>query len=173
MAESSTEDTVEQRAASWRVLREHQIQILNAGLANLTGAPMINPELIREIADVCTAKGWREDGQKGSRNGHQFGAYVALAHSELSEMLEAYRDKVWSSERQIVGPACAPCRQDYQAKTCGHHVPKPLGVGPEAADAIIRILDMCDLWGIDINYEIHRVLTYNWTREYRHGGRQL
>jgi hypothetical protein len=32
---------------------------------------------------------------------------------------------------------------------------------------------MSDIWGIDINYELERVLAYGWTRSYRHGGRQL
>lgn len=134
---------------------------------------IIDPGVIQEIAEMCTQKGWRVRGEKGSRNGYMFGAYIALAHSELTEALEAFRDKQWSSERQVIGPACEECQTVLKAKDCGHHVPKPLGVGPEIADTFIRLLDMVDLWDIDINYEIARVLDYGWTRTYRHGGRDL
>jgi hypothetical protein len=48
-----------------------------------------------------------------------------------------------------------------------------MGVGPELADAIIRILDMVDIWDVDIEYELARVLDYGWTRPYQHGGRVL
>jgi NTP pyrophosphatase (non-canonical NTP hydrolase) len=111
----------------------------------------IGTGLITEIRNLCINKGWRTTAS-GSKEGHEFPAYIALLHSEASEALEAYRDKDWSSTREDG---------------------KPLGVGPELADVIIRVLDMCDIWEIDINYEINRVLEYGWTRPYRHGGRQL
>jgi hypothetical protein len=38
---------------------------------------------------------------------------------------------------------------------------------------MIRILDMCDIWGIDIEKEITRVLDYGWTRPCQHGGKVL
>jgi hypothetical protein len=112
-------------------------------------------------------KGWRTE-DSGSREGHEFPAYVALAHSELSEALEAYRDKVWSE-------TCTPKDGVHHPHCSGkpHGPGKPLGVGPEVADLIIRALDVVDIWGIDINYELDRVLKYGWTRSYRHGGRQV
>jgi hypothetical protein len=111
----------------------------------------IDPDLIMRVRELCIAKGWRNS-TSGQTEGTEFAAYVALGHSEFSEALEAYRDKAWSETREDG---------------------KPVGVGPELADTIIRVLDMCDIWHIDINYEIERVLTYGWTRPYRHGGRQL
>jgi len=108
-------------------------------------------ELQQEVAQLCKEKGWRT-ADSGSREGHEFAAYVALLHSEASEALEAYRDKCWSDTR-----------------TDG----KPVGVGPELADVFIRLLDMCDIWEIDLRAETRRVLDYGWTRPYRHGGRQL
>lgn len=122
--------------------------------------PRISYGLVKEIAELCTAKGWREDIADGTiKNGYVFGAYIALGHSELTEALEARRDGVWSDTRPII--------KDWEK------VGKPIGVGPELADTIIRVLDMCDIWGIDINHEIERVLAYGWTRPYKHGGREL
>lgn len=133
----------------------------------------INPGVIEEIRALCIDKGWRENVPEGMlREPYEqvperyteyiFAAYIALAHSELTEALEAFRDKIWSNTREPVtfdeGPS-SPA--------------KPIGVGPELADVIIRVLDMCDIWKIDINHEIQRVLQYGWTRPYKHGGRDL
>ncbi len=115
-------------------------------------------KLTEEIRLLCTEKGWRE-AVTGAREGYTFPAYIALAHSELSEALEAYREKVWSDTNT----------KDPLSSKVG----KPIGVGPELADVFIRILDMCDIWNIDIEYEVSRVLAYGWTRPYKHGGRQL
>jgi plasmid maintenance system antidote protein VapI len=116
------------------------------GQVTSDGAGRISADLIEEIRKLCTEKGWRTE-QSGSREGHEFAAYVALAHSVLSEALEAYRDKLWSETHPQDG--------------------KPVGVGPELADTLIRILDMADIWGVDINYELDRVLAYGWKRPYR------
>jgi NTP pyrophosphatase (non-canonical NTP hydrolase) len=105
----------------------------------------------RRVHDLTTAKGWRVS-VTGSQTGYEFAAYIALLHSEASEMLEAYRIKQWSETREDG---------------------KPLGVGPEAADVFIRLIDMVDIWGIDLEAEIERVLRYGWTRPYQHGGKTL
>jgi NTP pyrophosphatase (non-canonical NTP hydrolase) len=120
-------------------------------------------ELTEEIRRLCTEKGWRRD-VIASKTGYEFAAYIALAHSELSEALEAYRDKVWSDTKTIIKAS---------SETEGALEQKPVGVGPELADVIIRIIDMCDIWGINIEYELERVIAYGWTRPYKHGGRQL
>lgn len=112
--------------------------------------------LQEEIRRLNVDKGWRGQDPPIAHEGPWFAAYIALAHSELSEALEEYREKRWSSQ---VG--------DFEGEI------KPIGVGPELADVFIRILDMCDIWGIDLEYEVNRVLRYGWTRPYRHGGKQL
>jgi NTP pyrophosphatase (non-canonical NTP hydrolase) len=48
-----------------------------------------------------------------------------------------------------------------------------MGVGPELADVLIRVLDTADIWGVDIEYELRRVIKYGWTRPYQHGGKIL
>lgn len=47
--------------------------------------------------------------------------------------------------------------------------PKPEGVPVELADAIVRILDMCAAWGIDIDEVVAHKMAYNERRPYKHG----
>ena len=122
---------------------------------------LISTELINQVRELNIAKGWRSGpGAEGPTEGPWFPAYLSLIHSEVTEALEAYRDKVWSSTRKVLAGN-------------GHisEVDKPVGVGPELADVIIRVVDTADIWDIDLNREISRVLTYGWTRPYQHGGR--
>lgn len=77
---------------------------------------------------------------------------VALIHSEASEALECYRNDEPLSYSSVAG--------------------KPLGIGSEFADIIIRVLHYADLLGLDMTNEILRKLDYNATRGYRHGGKK-
>jgi len=142
-------------------------------MTNTTQAQDVFEKLTAEVEDLTREKGWRTD-ESGSREGHEFAAYIALLHSEASEMLEAYRDKVWSETCTPLVPGSSD-RHDHHPGCSGkpHDAPKPVGVGPEAADVFIRLLDMCGIWKIDLLAEVQRVLLYGWSRPYRHGGRQL
>lgn len=48
---------------------------------------------------------------------------------------------------------------------------KPEGIPIELADCIIRILDTCEAYNIDIEAVIKFKMDYNTTRSYRHGGK--
>lgn len=50
---------------------------------------------------------------------------------------------------------------------------KPEGVPSELADVVIRIADMCGLYGIDLEAAIIEKMAYNKSRPYRHGGKAL
>jgi NTP pyrophosphatase (non-canonical NTP hydrolase) len=115
----------------------------------------------RQIREGNIRKGFRP--ASGGPGDNTFGDYIALAHSELSEALEAYRDHRLADATK---PACA----DGCTK---HPLPKPEGVGSELADTAIRLFDMADVFGIDLDFEIQRKIAYNQTRSYRHGGRTL
>lgn len=104
------------------------------------------PEIQREVWGVLVEKGWEP-------TNNTFGDLIALLHSEVSEMLEAYRDY----------------------KTTDPTIPrgKPEGIGSEAADVLIRLLHMCEKYDIDLGFEYRRKLSYNATRPYQHGRRTV
>lgn len=49
---------------------------------------------------------------------------------------------------------------------------KPEGISVELADTVIRILDTCERYGIDLEAVIAEKHAYNATREHRHGGKR-
>jgi len=71
-------------------------------------------------------------------------AIIALIHSELSEALEAFRNRDIENFKE------------------------------EIADTVIRILDMTKgIPGMDIGYEIQKKLEINKTRGFRHGNKKM
>lgn len=110
---------------------------------------------------VNDANGWFESDRT-------VGDDIALLHSEVSEMLEAYRDHGLEDQTKAVEA------YDFDTGTAGVVVlPKPEGFGAEAADVLIRLLDTCKRRGIDLPAEFERKLTYNATRGHRHGGKVM
>lgn len=102
---------------------------------------------------VNSANGWFEDDRT-------VGDDIALLHSEVSEMLEAFRDGGLKDQT------------DSEPKE-GAAMAKPEGFGSEAADVFIRLLDTCKRRGVDLAYEFERKLAFNGTRGHRHGGKKL
>lgn len=80
------------------------------------------------------------------------GTLIALVHSELSEALEEVRKG-------------KPENLIYFKDS------KPEGMPIELADAVIRIMDICGYYGIDLEDVIRIKHQYNQTRERKHGKR--
>lgn len=110
--------------------------------------------MIEEVYRLNVSKGWFEQERT-------VGDMVALAHAEISEVLEAYRDHEFADATKGNPPG-------FEAAT-----PKPEGVGAEMADVLIRLLDMAKRWDIDLIAEYDRKMKFNWTRPYRHGRKRL
>lgn len=122
-------------------------------------------ELQKEIHDNATAHGWHEEERT-------FGEEIALCHSELSEALEEYRN-------------CRKVREIYHPHEDDHYEQigntpvlvsgsnKPEGIPIELADVVIRIMDMCERYGIDLEAAIIEKHKFNKTRSYKHGGKVI
>ena len=108
---------------------------------------MIN-NLVKEVHENAIAHGWWEEERS-------FGEIVALCHSELSEALEEYRFG-------------RPLNENYYPE--GR---KPEGIPAELADVVIRIMDACGRYGIDLEAAILEKHEYNKTRPYKHGGKVI
>lgn len=117
-------------------------------------------DMQKRVKEVNVTNGWFDSDRS-------FGDDIALLHSEVSEAFEAYRS--WSTEDVTV----AQCKNrtsngwhDQEAHLC-----KPEGVGSELADILVRLLDTCERYDIDLTAEFERKLAYNATRGHRHGGK--
>lgn len=96
----------------------------------------------KTIHENAKAKGWWET----DRND---GELIALCHSELSEMLEGLRHGNSASE----------------------HIPTFTAAEEEAADVVIRLMDMCEARGWNLAGAILAKMEFNATRPHKHGGK--
>lgn len=102
-------------------------------------------EMQDEVFEVNNANGWFDKERT-------FGDDMSLLHSEVSEAFEAFRDGDMGSTREDG---------------------KPEGVDSELADILVRLLDTCRRYNIDLEEAFDRKMAYNRTRGYRHGGKQV
>lgn len=126
-------------------------------------------EAAEQVYEINVANGWFEEDRT-------VGDDIALLHSEVSEMLEAYRDHGLEDATGYWVTAKAPWwKRIFYPRPYEVLVPnpKPEGFGSEVADVLVRLLDTCKRRGIDLGAEFERKLDYNATRGYRHGGKRL
>jgi len=109
--------------------------------------------------------------------GKSVGDDVALMHSELSELLEDFRNGRKPNEAYYVRKVQVfhddmpykievPCEKD-------HPDAKPCGIPSEIADVIIRAFDFCGKHNIDIERAVEEKMAFNRSRPYRHGNKAL
>jgi hypothetical protein len=112
--------------------------------------------LAQQIHEISQSKAfWPNDRPRNQ------GEVLMLIVSEAAEALEAMRDGYPLSIPYYEGP-------DGVTMTYGEGL-KPVGVPSEMADVIIRALDACAAWGIDIDRAVREKVAYNATRERLHG----
>jgi NTP pyrophosphatase (non-canonical NTP hydrolase) len=117
-------------------------------------------EIQQEIHKVNVEKGFWEDRKN-------VGEVLMLIVSELGEALDAHRGGKWAdvdafNARGIDRTDTEDFQSDFQQ--CIKDT-----FEDEIADTVIRILDMCEGFGIDLETHIRLKLEYNKTRPYKHG----
>lgn len=127
---------------------------------------------------MSESKGWHkpQDRDDGTFRDASVAERLCLIHSEISEALEAVRDKnphVYYSHTTEEYGSCISDQPELQWPDYSVTLGKPDGLGVELADAVIRIGDLCEILGIDLEECIQIKTEYNKGRAYRHGGRTL
>ena len=117
----------------------------------------------REVHALSRSKGWWDRPQTPEEVEALIPEKLMLVVSDLSEALEEYRlpHRAGMKTRRFRG-------------TSGEEVvpAKPEGFPIELADAVIRILDLCEVLGIDLEQAIADKHAYNATRPHLHGGKR-
>ena len=125
---------------------------------------MLN-ELSRYIHAGNVQRGFWEEKTKDNKGGKNIGELLMLVTSELGEALEALR-KGRRADIEAYREHDANLA-DFDKGLFEVHIKDTFE--DEIADAIIRLLDMCDPLVIDIDFHIREKLKYNSTRAYKHG----
>lgn len=118
--------------------------------------PGINT-LASQIRDCCQRHGFEAVDESNTSQ------RLCLIHDEISEAHEEVRSGKPHFYLQPVGAVRGSDPVDGDAPL------KPEGLGPELADAVIRILDMAESLDIDIARMISLKMKYNETRPMKHG----
>lgn len=137
-------------------------------------------QFAQEVHENAKAHGWW-DGQERS-----FGELIALCHSELSEALEEYRNghKPDETYYSCKAPKTVTPEDWESIKHCPYypnpcdngcvgHYGKMEGIPSELADVVIRVFDMAEHYGIDIEAALKEKHEFNKTRPYKHGGKKI
>jgi len=99
------------------------------------------------VAKINRATGWYDTPHTPVED-------ASLIHSEASEMLEEIRKERWVTQFEGADN-------------------KPVGVASECADVLIRLIDFCYRYNINLGKEVETKLEFNRSRAHRHGGKVL
>jgi NTP pyrophosphatase (non-canonical NTP hydrolase) len=124
-------------------------------------------ELQARVHKVSQGKGW----WAAERT---VGDLIALMHSELTEALEEYREgrepgdvyytcQELDADGRVVGSSVAESRGEIPPGMLA----RPEGVAVQLGDCVIRVLDFCARWGVDLESLLEEKVAYNERFPYR------
>jgi len=124
-------------------------------------------DFIKEVGENNVAHGFRD-------RENSFCEFIALIHSEVSEMLEEHREGKYPTETYYTCKAKtrSDCRTIFPGVNTGCkgcEFAKPEGIPYECADAVIRLFDFADFYKIDLESAIIEKMNFNKTRPHMHG----
>ena len=114
-------------------------------------------ELQKEIHKNAVSKGFYDQP-------HNFGNDLMLVVSELGEAIEAHRQNEWCDMKAFNEVLIS---EQFDFETCFKKYVKDT-VNDELADAVIRIFDMAEYYGIDLEKHIELKMEYNKSRPRLH-----
>jgi NTP pyrophosphatase (non-canonical NTP hydrolase) len=127
-------------------------------------------EIQKAVHGLAKEKGWHDVETTLTEK-------IMLVVTELSEAVESIRrneSPIWQK-----GKVNSPLTLDQSPIKLMPSSPdwdsniKPEGVLVELADSVIRVMDICESQGWDLERAIKIKHSYNKTRSYRHGGKIL
>ncbi len=147
----------------------------------------------RAVGDVNRANGWRQATPSEYASPTKQTATLALIMTEVAEAIEEVRagramdEAYYTINGKKVYRVTDGSGADWTTDPGGISVTssssgdatytgltaKPEGVPSELADVVIRVLDIADLYGIDLEATIAEKVAHNATRGHRHGGKTL
>ncbi len=135
---------------------------------------MNGADMQRAVHALSKAQGWW-DGVE-ARDAKVIPEKLCLIHSEVSEALECYREH--SKDGGPAGQGYALHDPVFRDEESGSLVSrqltkycKPVGLDSELADVVIRVMDLAEHLGIDLEMAISEKHSFNATRPRRHGGK--
>lgn len=97
---------------------------------------------------------------------------IALIHSEVSEAFEAYRQDKFANIEEYLEGVMLGDKSDENFKYAFQKSMKDT-FEDEIADSIIRLLDLCGRFNINIEQHIQAKMDYNATRGFKYGGKKF
>lgn len=127
-------------------------------------------EVQKIVHALAVEKGWH------SVDGVSLVERIALVHCELSEAVECIRNDepgIWQSGVDKASTLNEGVIRIFPNSDRWSADVKPEGVLVELADAVIRIMDICESQGWNLEEAIRVKHAYNKLRPFRHGGKVL